>query len=607
MPEQTNLHGSAEATTEATPWAGASSRRPAVSDTMGASGPPAVSSSAGGAPPPTATGSSGTPRLADRLLSAAHASSIFGHWTEPHREGTAQGTSGIAANHPAAVHSQPAQRGGPGPDWQRSLVSQLRHGKEEVGGAIGHGIASVTKTVGGWITEVSAIIAALGHPDGIVKTAVPARGAAPTLPVGTVVRVTGFNMSGELRVHAYSNIMKDAVIPVASFQPEPGLVHVIDSGTNVDHGPQQNVVYQKYSTPLWNKDTGPRASDAYTQGEIGDCYFMAAMAAVCQANPNAIKRLFSPQSPSSQYTVTLYTKTGTTFTPTPQTVTNWLPTYADTNHQQIYGNNAQMPSAQNTPKPGHPVAAHRPLWVGFLEKAWAQHKGSYQNAVGGWGDDAMEALTGVASQRTDTAGNDQKGGGLLDKFRQYQREHRAVTVGTRADPAMSSHGWTTGKFHANGNTFSAQLDPGLAFKSVSIADVNSSKKFRGSDDGNRAIDQTGGEAKLTSGSVNYQTGLVTLSFDAAAKPDAANLQVSWKCAGADYQTYGLHGTHEYHFVSVHEPNAVSLRNPWGFEHPKSAVPIPVLSRVADEISNNEVPGAKAPAHPTGGHPGAGRH
>jgi hypothetical protein len=220
------------------------------------------------------------------------------------------------------------------------------------------------------------------------------------------------------------------------------------------------------------------------------------------------------------------------------------------------------------------------------------HKGSYEAAAGGWGADGMEALTGVASQKENPAGSDGKGGGLIDKFRQFQSEGRAVAVGTIKDPAEQNHGWTTGKFTQTGNKFEAQLDPSLVFQTVQVWDNTSAKQFYGKDDSNNNILRQSGAARLVEGKVDYQDGKVTLTFDASAMPDnAANLKVAWNNCGADFQKYGLCGTHEYHFVSVREPDAVNLMNPWGYQHPKP-VDAPGMAKCFSEIASNQVPGAQ---------------
>jgi hypothetical protein len=120
------------------------------------------------------------------------------------------------------------------------------------------------------------------------------------------------------------------------------------------------------------------------QGVLGDCYLMAAMAAVARVNPDAIRRLIKPHPPG-KYDVTLYEHRWLISDATHvETVDTTVPT--DASGQPLYGGNVQFKGD---------VDADRPLWPLLIEKAYAQWKGGY--AAIGKGDfpaTALENLTG---------------------------------------------------------------------------------------------------------------------------------------------------------------------------------------------------------------------
>ena len=113
------------------------------------------------------------------------------------------------------------------------------------------------------------------------------------------------------------------------------------------------------------------------QGSLGDCWFMAAVAAVARANPEAIRRLIK-ENGDDTYDVTLY-----------------LSDFWHSRRPVVIRVDSKFPGrldrsnpALNSPyyaKPGN-FTNHGPeLWVMLLEKAYAQHKGGYNDVEGGWG------------------------------------------------------------------------------------------------------------------------------------------------------------------------------------------------------------------------------
>ena len=113
------------------------------------------------------------------------------------------------------------------------------------------------------------------------------------------------------------------------------------------------------------------------QGQLGDCYFLAAIAAVARANPDALEKLIKDNKDGT-YDVTLHVyKYFLSWSRTP-TVIKVKPEFPK--------------KADGTP--AYAKTGDKELWVMLLEKAYAQHKGDYKGIDGGYVEKAMGVLTG---------------------------------------------------------------------------------------------------------------------------------------------------------------------------------------------------------------------
>jgi hypothetical protein len=113
------------------------------------------------------------------------------------------------------------------------------------------------------------------------------------------------------------------------------------------------------------------------QGQLGDCYFLAAIAAVARANPKALEKLIKDNGDGT-YDVTLYVYNNFLSWSRSPTVIKVKPEFPK--------------KADGTP--AYAKAGDNELWVMLLEKAYAQYEGSYGDIHGGYTEKGIGVLTG---------------------------------------------------------------------------------------------------------------------------------------------------------------------------------------------------------------------
>lgn len=121
--------------------------------------------------------------------------------------------------------------------------------------------------------------------------------------------------------------------------------------------------------------------DDVVQGSIANCYMVGAFAAVAQANPDAIKNAIK-ENADGTYTVRFFEKSYYGATPKAVEIT------VDGDLPQSAMGSARYGKARDKSE----------LWVGIMEKAYAQWKGGYETiGNGGYPGEVITALTGKST------------------------------------------------------------------------------------------------------------------------------------------------------------------------------------------------------------------
>ena len=154
-------------------------------------------------------------------------------------------------------------------------------------------------------------------------------------------------------------------------------------------------------TPKFGKKTftGPLFVDGakpgdVQQGQIGNCYFPAAVASLAQSNPDLLQKMVKANGDGT-YTVTFKERDWATGRSKDVEVKVDGDLYARSYGGPLYGHSS------NSSEP-----TKMEMWYPIVEKAYAQWKGSY-DAIGNGGSsaDVFEDFTGAQGRSTNAAGN----------------------------------------------------------------------------------------------------------------------------------------------------------------------------------------------------------
>jgi Calpain family cysteine protease len=220
-----------------------------------------------------------------------------------------------------------------------------------------------------------------------------------------------------------------------------------------------------YRTVAGNLFNGNPSTANMKQGQLGDCYFIAALGAIADRTPAAIQNMFVDNGDGT-FTIRFYTgnygmfyntdgtistgfRTGTTSLADYVTVNRSLATYAS-GMLALSGSGSYASSASNT------------LWIALAEKAYAQWNetgkagrdvaaNNYSSIEGGWMGEVSAQVLGYNATEYVLANSQQS------SLTQALSANRAVTIGTKSGATLGGlvggHAYVVSSYNASSNTF----------------------------------------------------------------------------------------------------------------------------------------------------------
>ena len=179
--------------------------------------------------------------------------------------------------------------------------------------------------------------------------------------------------------------------------------------------------------------------DDIIQGGLGDCYFLSAVAALCEF-PELIKKLFLIKEKSDEHCYGCYYRINGIWKLV--LVDDYFPCYGS------WGKNFAFSSTNGNE-----------LWVILLEKGWAKLNGNYAKAIGGEPHEIFEVITNAYSRkiRTKNTSEDE----MWKAFKEAMDNNFIMTAGTSGDVY-------------NLNIEEMGLAPGHAYTLLEAKEVNTS-------------------------------------------------------------------------------------------------------------------------------------
>lgn len=195
-------------------------------------------------------------------------------------------------------------------------------------------------------------------------------------------------------------------------------------GTNVENAEY----YPINGEPFLNGNDGTDVHpNDVSQGQLGDCYLLASLAAVAGKNPDLIKDMIQ-ENPDGTYTVTFNKKNSPFAIRKPAqeevqiTVKPEFPATKD-------DDNLDWAFAD----PGDIEGENSEFWVMLIEKAYAKWQGGYHNIEGGYPSDAMFQITGAK-------GESFRAGSMTAERLNDLYNNNAVAVSTHSDLKLNLFG-----------------------------------------------------------------------------------------------------------------------------------------------------------------------
>jgi hypothetical protein len=244
---------------------------------------------------------------------------------------------------------------------------------------------------------------------------------------------TGTGKSEQITDASADEIAGGAVHRVASFRgfstmrrgaPRANRISLdLNGGDLADPAVDDGAVYANFASDPLFASTGPSGDDV-DQGYVGDCWFLASLAATARTNPNAIRQAVVELGDGT-YAVQFANADGS---------------------MAFVRVDADLPTASWGGMQYAGLGEQNSLWVAIMEKAYATFRdggpASYADLDGGWMDEAFGDL-GFESNAVWDAGN---GDDLLGQIAQELAAGKAVTMAINTPkngaPVIGSHAYT---------------------------------------------------------------------------------------------------------------------------------------------------------------------
>lgn len=209
----------------------------------------------------------------------------------------------------------------------------------------------------------------------------------------------------------------------------------------VDYGEVDGTVFR---SPRWWefwKENKQLSSDEIRQGGIGDCFLLAALAAIAHKEPETLRKMIKQHKKSKTFWVNFYELTSQEPVLVGP-VNNEFPVFKKGVKQGTKDLGGQSAFAKPVGDPPPPI------WPLIVEKAYAIkfRKGSYGDLnQGGHSDEAMTHITGRPSRWILVDPNDSQATPVDFKdLAKWDADGQPITVATKAKPAAGCAGATTG-------------------------------------------------------------------------------------------------------------------------------------------------------------------
>ncbi|MBM7845303.1 WXG100 family type VII secretion target [Herpetosiphon giganteus] len=176
----------------------------------------------------------------------------------------------------------------------------------------------------------------------------------------------------------------------------------------------RNPEYRKVDKPAFAKGSGDSdaiAFDDVNQGLIADCYLMAGLAAIAKTNPDVIRNAIRDNGDGT-YTVTFYPEQG------------FLGFFGKRSKVEVRVTNDFVYAKDGKTPAYAQLSNDSEIWPMLIEKAYAQHKGSFAAIAYGDPGEFMALLTGKDSSQINGSKVD------FTQLKQRLDSGDAITAGT---------------------------------------------------------------------------------------------------------------------------------------------------------------------------------